>query len=152
MKEIVEKLRNIKDQIVLEKAEGQLRFLGLIARTDLDGKWDLLLSADWIKKSNGEEDLIFLIQKLKKEFQGNLDFLSKLVLLTPSESFILQLARAIVREDKGKTGEEISDLKISVDFTVRHLFVISFDFAGIDLEKTQASESEPIATEEVVNF
>lgn len=144
MKEIIEKLTIIKDKILSEKTNGRLRFLGLIARTDIEGKWDLLLSADWIKKNSSETDLIYIIQKLKDGFAGNLDFLSRIVLLTPNETFVQQLARTITREDL-KNGEEITSLKISADFTVRKMLYIFLDFQGIDLNTIQETEDEPVA-------
>src|SRR5688500_975096 len=115
MKEIIEKLNLVKDNIISEK--GTLRFFGLIARTDLENKWDLLISSDWIEKNSSDEELVYVITKLKEAFSEKLDFLSRIVLLRPEEHFIQELARVIVKEHDGKTGE-IRNLKVSDDFTV----------------------------------
>ncbi len=151
MREIIEKLGKIRDEILSERTEGKLRFFGLIARVDLEDKWDLLLSADWLEKSNSEKDMIYLIKKLKKEFEGNLDFLAKIVLLTPKESFMQNLVRAIARENKGE-AKEIINLKISQGFTVRSLLVVTLDFAGIDLGEGEMIGKGVVATREIIDF
>src|SRR3989339_2004319 len=107
MKEIIKKLTNIKNTILSEKSSGKLRFFGLIARVDIDNKWDLLISADWIEKNSSEETLIYIIQKLKESFDGKLEFLSSIVLLTPKEAFVRQLARGIISEGRGSYPMEI---------------------------------------------
>jgi hypothetical protein len=145
MNEILQKLNNIKDSLLAEHSDVKLRFFGLIARMDVDNKWDLIICADWIKKSNSENDLVDIIDRLKKEF-NNLDFLAKIVLLTTDEFFIRQLASAIsVREEQ--IGE-MKDLKLKEGFVVRHIIVIYFDFGGIDLT-TPATEEIPTATKEI---
>lgn len=150
MKEIITKLTVIKNDILKEK-EGQLRFLGLIARADVEDKWDLLVSADWIKKSNSEEDLIYIIKKLKGVFAENLNFLSRIVLLTPQETFIKQLARAIINEKVGNTGE-FANLKTSADFTIKQVFVITLDFTDINLENSQEIGDGFVGAKDVVEF
>lgn len=132
MKDIIEKLNNVKNDIIREKTDGFLRFFGLIARIDLENKWDILISADWIDKSNLEQDFVFLINKLKTQFNEDLGFLSQIVFLAPDEPFIKNLARAIKSEDK-KDGDEACDLKISEKITINHIFIITSNFKGIDL-------------------
>ena len=99
MKEIFEKLNEIKDEILLEKGANELRLFVLVARTDIDARWDILFSADWLEKTNSEKDLVYLIEKLKSKFDGNLDFLARIVVATPHEIFIKRLAKAIIREN-----------------------------------------------------
>jgi hypothetical protein len=150
MKEIIDKLTIIRDKVVSERTDGILRFFGLIARIDLDSKWDLLISADWISKNNNEEDLIYIIKKLKEEFMEHLDFLSRIVVLTSNEFFVKQLARAILTKSLSERGE-ISNLQISPDFVVKQLYVISFDFNGIDLDAPEI-ENGPAGVRESANF
>ena len=151
MKEIIEKLNNIKNKIIEEKTTGKLRFLGLIARADIEGKWDLLVSADWIKKNSSEDDFVYIIQKLKDNFDEKLDFLARIVLLTPKEAFIQQLARAIIRENGGEAGK-ITSLKTSKDFIVGQIVVIAFDFTDIGLDVSQETEDGPVGIKDIVNF
>ena len=151
MKEIIEKLNNIKNKIIEEKTTGKLRFLGLIARADIEGKWDLLVSADWIKKNSSEDDFVYIIQKLKDNFDEKLDFLARIVLLTPKEAFIQQLARAIIRENGGEAGK-ITSLKTTKDYIVAQIVVIAFDFTDIGLDVSQETEDGPVGIKDIVNF
>lgn len=151
MKEIIEKLTDVKNTILSERGNQKLRFLGLLARVDIDNKWDLLISADWIEKNSSEETLIYVIQKLKEVFNEKLEFISSIVLLTPRESFVRKLARAIIEENKSYPAE-IVDLKISADFTVKQVFVIAIDFAGIDLNPSQELEDEPVIIKDMGPF
>lgn len=151
MKEIIEKLKNIRDEIISEKNQGKLRFFGLIARADLEGKWDILLSADWFKENNKEKDLVYFIEKLKNKFKKDLEFLSKIVLLAPSEMFIQQLAKVIITKGLD-TEKEITDLKVFADFTVKRIFVVALDFTGIDLTKIQETKESPIVIKDANDF
>lgn len=134
----------------MEKTNGRLRLFALIARPDLEGKWDILFSADWLEKTNSEKDLIYLIEKLKSEFGKNLDFLSRIVVAKPNEMFIQQLTKAVIRENSGQQGE-IASLSTSSDFSV-HIFVVAIDFTGMNLEITEGTKDGPIAIREVSNF
>lgn len=131
MKEIVEKLSRVIEKITLEKTSGILRFFGLIERNDLENKWDILLSADWLEKNNSEKDLIYVIERLKEEFSNNLDFLSSVVLLIPSNPLIKYLAKAVSLSEN--EGIERHSVKIDEDFTIKHMYVLASDFTGFDL-------------------
>lgn len=147
MKEIIEKLNKIKEEILLERTEGRLRLFSLIARNDLDGKWDILFSADWLEKTNSEKDLVYLITKLKSEFAENLDFLARILVGTPKEIFIKQFIQAIV--ERGELGgpEEVKDLFVSKDLTISGLFIIAIDSTDLDLRQIGTNEG-PIAVKD----
>jgi|SRR5581483_5540131 len=151
MKDIVEKLRKIKDEINAERTTGLLRLFVLIARADIDGKWDIIVSADWFEKTNSESDLVYIIQKLKSEFGENLEFLARIVVATPKEIFIQQLGKAILSEKQGELGE-LKDLQTSLDFKVGHLFVITINFDGIDLSKVEGTNDGPLGVKEITAF
>lgn len=150
MNEITQKLITISDKILQEKT-GILRFFGLLARSDLNEKWDLLVSADWIEENNNESDLVYIIERLKEEFSENLDFLSQIVILSPRESFIMRLAQALIRENILVPGEAYN-LMISPDFAVNHTHVIKLDFTGIDLTDIEPIESINVTTKNREDF
>ena len=149
MKEYIEKLKKIEEKILKEK-EGNIYFFGILKRTDVENKWDIVISADWIEQSDTEKDLIYVIDAIKVEFNGNLDFLSKIVLLAPTEEFIRSLLKAIAR-NKMTTGE-IQNLKITSDITIKELLVISSDVSGVDLDDTSELEEDKKDTKTVANF
>jgi hypothetical protein len=149
MKEIIKKLNKIREYILSEK-DGTLRLFCIIARNDFEGKWDILFSADWIEKTNSEKDLVYLITKLKLEFDNNLDFLSNIFVGTPNETFIKQFMKAIGEQDS-PLMEEINGMFVSKELTVRKLYVIACDSTGLDLDENGTNEG-PVAVGEVSNF
>jgi|CXWL01.1.fsa_nt_gi hypothetical protein len=149
MKEIVEKLNKIKDRIVSEKGAVPRLFV-LIERNDLDAKWDILFSTDWLEKTNSEKDLIYVIDQLKTEFNGNLDFLARILMAKPDDLFIKSIAKAIIKSDVNTPGE-VNELFVKEGLVIHRMFVVSLDFNGMDLE-SGTEESGPIAVREGTDF
>jgi hypothetical protein len=149
MEKIVEKLNSVKEKILLDKRQ-KIRFFGLIERNDYKSKWDILFSADWHTKINGEADLVYFIDKLKEEFDGDLRFLMSIVVASPDEFFIKEFMRATSTKGCELLGE-ISDLYISKDFTVKKFFLIALDLDGIDLGVVGKNEG-PVAVGEITEF
>lgn len=134
MKEIIEKLNLIQSTILSEKG-GVIYFFGLLERTntDFENKWDIVISASWIEESNSEADLVYIIENLKKEFDDNLDFLAKIVLLSPQEEFINDICFALQKEETQE--QEVHSLKISEEISIKHLFVVSRNFENLKLHE-----------------
>jgi len=149
MNDILEKLNRVRDEILAEKTKGSLRLFVLAARADLENKWDILFSADWLEKTNSEKDLIYIIGKLKSSFSGNLDFLVRIVVATPSETFIKQLADAILKRNEGRQ-EEIKELSTPT-VVFKQIFVLTLDFRGINLNEI-GTEDGPIAVKKISEF
>ncbi len=87
--QIVEKLRQIEVEISREK--GGFTLFALIEREDSLGKWDVVVSANWIGKNEKSliETLAAKIHKsLGKEEQITL---SRIVVLPPSDSLVKNL-------------------------------------------------------------
>ena len=139
MDDVLLKLKKISDEISSEKVGSTTYFFALVTRTDSEGKWDLLISANWLEKSNSERDLIYVIDKLKEEFTANLDFLSQIVLLAPEEDFIQKVARAFI--DSPITPGQIGRLKIEDDFFIQ-IFLIASNFTEFNFnENTTTNET-----------
>jgi len=86
-------------EILLREKEGPLYFFGYIERIDKNKKFDLLISADWIKERNNQKDLEFIINNLKIVFDGKYEFIENIVLFKEDEEFLLYLKR----ENSSKT-------------------------------------------------
>lgn len=152
MNEIAEKLNTLKEKIIKEKTEGKLRFLGMLARADIEGKWDIVISADWIEKNSNEQDFIYVIKKLKEVFGTKLEFIARIVLLTTKEFFIKQLVLVLIAE-KYVFGEELSDFKIpALEVSLKKIIVIFYDFSGIDLQKETKDEEGEVAFKKLDEF
>lgn len=131
MNEILEKLNNVKNKILGKKKGSVFYFFGLVERTDLENKWDLLIGADWLEKENQEKDLVFFIEEIKSELGSDFDLISKIVLFTSDEEFLLALGRALSKEEESKT--EFFNLKLMDNFALKHLYVIDRNFDSLEL-------------------
>ena len=88
---VAERLRKIA--IEISKSEGSFVLFVLIEREDSFGKWDLVISADWI--GNNQKRIINMIAheistKLEKDEQL---LLSRILVLPPSDRFVQNLNR-----------------------------------------------------------
>lgn len=87
--QVIEKFRQIEIEISAEK--GDFNLFALIEREDSLGKWDVLVSANWIGKNEKSfiETLASKIYKnLSKEEQLKL---SRIVVLSPSDALVKSL-------------------------------------------------------------
>jgi len=89
MSEVAEKLRKIEVEISTEK--GSFTLFALIEREDSLGKWDIVISAKWIK--DGEKALINTIAlKISKNLSKDEQLmLSRIVVLPPTDPFVKNL-------------------------------------------------------------
>lgn len=93
MKQLAEKIQQFEKEVSMQK--GDFLFCALILRDRSHARWDLVLSAPWFetKRSN---TLKYLISRLEKNLsKKELSQISKIVLLDPSDQFLVDIARAI---------------------------------------------------------
>lgn len=123
---------------ILSWKKGQVFLFALIKRTDIEDKWDILISADWIKKNNDQTDLVEIIKILRSEFASDLDFLSKIVLLVKEEPIVTDIARAIKQYSlpEGYVGE----LRIDDSFTIEEINLVHIDLNNFDVSKSEIEE------------
>ena len=84
--DVIRKLRSIEVEISVEK--GNFTLFALIEREDSLGKWDIVISAKWIKEKEKE-----IINIIASKLQRNLTeieqlMFSRVVVLPPSDPFI----------------------------------------------------------------
>jgi hypothetical protein len=89
MSEVAEKLRKIEVEISTEK--GSFTLFALIEREDSLGKWDIVISADWV--NDKEKALInTLALKIRKSLNADEQLmLSRIVVLSPTDPFVKNL-------------------------------------------------------------
>lgn len=89
MSAVAEKLRQIEVEISANK--GDFNLFALIEREDSFGKWDVVVSANWI--DNQEKALIEAIaSKISETLTENEQLmLSRIIILPPSDTFIQNL-------------------------------------------------------------
>lgn len=126
---IKEKVNKVKDVILSEK-EGVI-LIAVIKRTDLDKKWDILLSASWVKKPNDEDDLLYLIKILRAGLSDDFDYVSKILVLPPQEQFIQDIVKSI-KDAKLPDGWE-GELKINDNFIINEIGLVFTDFSNFEL-------------------
>ena len=80
---IVEKLIRTEKRISEEK--GDFNFFGLFKRADLEGAWDIIISAPWFS-DNKRNDLVYIIGEIKKDLLiEDLRLLARVVLIEPED-------------------------------------------------------------------
>jgi predicted sugar kinase len=152
MKEIIIKLNKVVGLIISEGKLGKVVLFAMITRSDLEGKWDILISTDGLEKNNSEKDLMYVIEQLKKEFINDLSSISQIVLFLPTEDIIKDFARALTEIDY-KEGEIISSLKLKEGVTIGEMCVIKGDFSNLDLKPIdKVVKEETITTDKVDEF
>ncbi len=140
MNEILKKLKKVQDSIISDDKFGKIFLFAIIERVNLENKWDIVISAERLTGNNEKEDLTYVIEQLKKEFENDLGFLSQIV-LTKSDDFVKDFARALNKVEI-KEGE-VLNLKLLDNFIIKHAYVISSDFSTLDLtihEKKEIKE------------
>jgi hypothetical protein len=84
----VRKLREVEEEIAAER--GGIVLVPLFQREDSFGKWDVVFSAEWIKRSESQGPALdYILGKLQPRLtQRELIALSKLILFEPTEQFV----------------------------------------------------------------
>ena len=89
MSKVAEKLRDIEVELSAEK--GPFTLFALIEREDALGKWDVVVSANWIA-TNGKSVIQAIASKIKAKFRKEEQImLSRILILAPSDSFVQNL-------------------------------------------------------------
>jgi len=131
MNEIISKLKNVAKSFNSEGQLGKIVLFALIKRSDLENKWYILIGADKLKKNNSEDDLIYVIEKLKSEFNSDLSFISQILLFVREEDVIKDFARALTKIHVSEG--EVMSLKLTPNVTIEMVQIIESDFEGLDL-------------------
>ncbi len=143
MNENISKLKNIAKNLL--KKKDSLLFMGLIERHDAENSWDLLISGDWVESGKSEEDLVLIIDELKREFAEGFDFISQIITYRTSEPFIQHLARTIQKNNPA-IGEKV-ELKFFDDFIIT-AYIVHHEFD--DFEATYVTNTR--ITKEINSF
>lgn len=142
MSEIIEKLKRLSNLLNQEGFLGEIILFVLIKRTDLENKSDIIISATGIQKNNSQEDLKYLIEKVKEVFNNELSFLSEIYLLTKEEKFIVDLANALPAV---QLDSVVYDLQLNENFLIEQMYVITSNFSQLNLVK-DLKQTESVAT------
>ena len=148
MKEILLKLNKFKERILSDNKLGEVYFIGLLSRVDLENKFDILISAKNITSSNSVDDLTYIINNLKIDLGDDINYISQIVSLSPGEEFINDLGISI-ESNLLSEGMDASDLKISDNFVLKQVSIILANFSKYNF-RPKVSEDKIIAP--VQNF
>ncbi|MGI8641458.1 MAG: hypothetical protein ACR2MG_16125 [Pyrinomonadaceae bacterium] len=100
MSEVAEKFRRIEIELSAEK--GNFTLFALIEREDSIGRWDVVISADWIER-NEKEALDLVTSKIYSSLEKTEQImLSKIVILPPSDKFVQNLNLIGVEHGKAR--------------------------------------------------
>jgi hypothetical protein len=134
----IEKLKIIGS--ILSSKLGGVFLLMLIRRTDLEDKWDLIISAEKIVDDNLRSDIKIVLESIKSNSENILDQIADVLTLGKENNLLNTLVRTIKEE---QIPEEFNDsLKLDSGIVLREVFVIS-----LNLEKFTALEKPKVRTE-----
>lgn len=98
MESFITKLKSIEQR--LSKERGRFWFFALLQRDDSPGKWDLLVSAEWLQEKE-RKSLDHITAAIEQEFdQDDLLQLSRVVVLNPDNPIVQDLTTAFSQEHK----------------------------------------------------
>lgn len=111
MKTIIKKLLLIEKE--LSKSHGDFYLFALSLREDVEDRWDLIISADWIK----EAEQVAVIREIasilnKKLSKDEIIKLSRVVVLEPNNPFLLALTKTFGGENIEISNSYINGIKI----------------------------------------
>jgi hypothetical protein len=119
MKEILEKLVSIEKEISREK--GNFSLFALFLREDSEDKWDLVVSAPWLKK-NKKKAYEYLASIIKNNFQvDELTIISRIVLLDKGNPVLDSINNAISAEH---SQVEVKDCNF-FGLQIKHAYIIT---------------------------
>lgn len=119
MREIAEKLRNLEQNIAVEK--GRFLLFALFLREDAPDRWDLLVSAPWIPKNKNAALKYFSDKLIRTLDQKELLKLSRIAIIEAAEPALAALQQAI------HTEHSIAEIKDSDFFglQIKHAYIIT---------------------------
>lgn len=119
MRELAEKLRNLEQNIAVEK--GKFLLFALFLREDAPDRWDLLVSALWIPKNKNAALKYFSDKLIRTLSQKELLKLSRIAIIEADEPALAALQQAI------HTEHSIAEIKDSDFFglQIKHAYIIT---------------------------
>ncbi|TWI61249.1 hypothetical protein LZ24_03459 [Desulfobotulus alkaliphilus] len=119
MKEQIEKFQKVEKS--LSESKGQFELFALFLREDSPGRWDLLISAEWVR-ANKKASINTIIEEIRKELSDpELLMLSRIVILDKDDETLKAIHRAR-RVEHGLA--EISDSSFS-GLAIKHAYLIT---------------------------
>ena len=119
MKQLVEKLRSLEQQMAEEK--GAFLLFALFLREDAPGVWDLLISAPWAEANKGDA-LHYIVSKLKDvATPDELLKLSRLVIIEKAQP-ALAVIQSVVHSEHGLA--EFENCNFS-GMQIKHAYIIT---------------------------
>lgn len=119
MKEFLNKFISMEKELAEEK--GKFALFGLFLREDIEDRWDLVISAEWLK-SNNKKDYEIIAKSLKKFLsKEEVIYLSRIVILDKGNPILEAVNRAFYIEH-GQV--ECKDCNFS-GLQIKHAYIIT---------------------------
>jgi len=123
MNDIVKKLQLVSTRVSQRK--GNVSFFGLFKRPDMNNKWDIIISAPWVRDKK-ENDLVDVISILKTTLGSDeLEFISNIVLLKEKQDPEIRKLVAEGVSSKEELPKEFKSYPINADVTIGTIYIIS---------------------------
>jgi hypothetical protein len=118
MKDFTDKIADVEKEIAKEK--GPFSLFALFLRDDVPDRWDLVVSAPWVK--NNKQTLNYLVHEIKSTLTpDDLISLSRIVMVEPSDKPVQAINRAF-NVEHGKV--EVRDVQF-FGLPIKHGYIIT---------------------------
>ena len=119
MNHLLERFLTLERELAVEK--GNFVLFSLLERDDAQGKWDVVVSAPWLRPEQ-KESMHFIVDRIRAKFKAEeLVSLSRVVLLSPTDAFVRNVNSA-VQVEHGK-AELINNVFNGMQ--IKHAFLIT---------------------------
>ncbi|MDD5251465.1 MAG: hypothetical protein PHT12_02420 [Patescibacteria group bacterium] len=78
----------------LARAKGRFVLFGLFKRSDLDDKWDLLVSADWLNERNYQDNFVSIQKTLHRYLGSNINIIARILMIPDNVPFVKSINSA----------------------------------------------------------
>jgi hypothetical protein len=155
MNEILQKINTVCSELNSTKMFGEIVFLGIIERDNLDDAWDIVVGGSRVVRENRMSDMAKMIDLLRRVLDNDLSFVAQIVLLESDQEFILDVGLYLERNNIS-TGEVRDARLLSTRNKIKRMYVIKNNFdknvldqfeketrAQIELRKNAVVDSTP---------
>ncbi len=127
MNEILQKMNTVCSELDSTEMFGEIVFLGIIERDNLDDAWDIVVGGSGVVRENRMSDMAKMIDVLRKVLENDLSFVAQIVLLESNQEFVLDMGLYLERNNIN-TGEVRDARLLSTRNKIKRMYVIKNNF------------------------
>ena len=127
MNEILQKMNTVCSELDSTEMFGEIVFLGIIERDNLDDAWDIVVGVSGVVRENRMSDMAKMIDVSRKVLENDLSFVAQIVLLESNQEFVLDMGLYLERNNIN-TGEVRDARLLSTRNKIKRMYLIKNNF------------------------